>query len=156
MGIPRSLYAHIERQLHNRDYASVAQASRDVIDLRGDAVSLKSPSLSAGGKSSMPGDRVQENVTRVIEAEERLSRAIRWQLVFLKLDEAFEGMPEGEVAQLLYRDKATSQQIANLRRCDRQTVRRLRDTYVTHAALLAAEAGLIRMRQYMDRGGDGE
>ena len=46
MGIPRSLYAHIERQLHNRDYAAVAQASRDVIDLRGDAVSLKSPSLS--------------------------------------------------------------------------------------------------------------
>lgn len=156
MGIPRSLYAHIERQLHNRDYASVAQASRDVIDLRGDAVSIKSPALSTGGKSSTPGDRVQENVTRVIEAEERLSRAIRWQLVFLKLDEAFEGMPEGEVAQMLYRDKATSQQIANLRRCDRQTVRRLRDTYVTHAALLAAEAGLIRMRQYMDRGGDGE
>ena len=154
MGIPRSLYAHIERQLHNRNYAAVAEASRDVVNLREDAVNLKSPALSAGGKSSMPGDRVQENVTRVIEAEERLSRAIRWQMVFLKLDEAFEGMPEGEVAQLLYRDKATSQQIANLRRCDRQTVRRLRDTYVTHAALLAAEAGLIRMRQYMDRRDD--
>ena len=154
MGIPRSLYAHIERQLHNRDYAAVAEASRDVVNLREDAVNLKSPALSAGGKSSTPGDRVQENVTRVIEAEERLSRAIRWQMVFLKLDEALEGMPEGEVAQLLYRDKATSQQIANLRRCDRQTVRRLRDTYVTHAALLAAEAGLIRMRQYMDRRDD--
>lgn len=154
MGIPRRLYAHIERRLHERDYAKVAEASRSVIHARGDAVSLRSPSLGgAGGRNAQVSDRVQSGVERVIAAEEQLSRALRWQLVHARLDETFAGTPEGEVAKLLYRDKVTSQQIALLRCCDRQTVRRLRDTYVTHAALLAAEAGLIRIREYSDREG---
>lgn len=148
MGMPRSLYQHIERRLHARDYAEIAEASRRVIDLRSDAASLRSPSLSHNGHGGAISDRVQNGVVRVIEAEEQLGRAIRWQIVYARLDEAFFGTPEGEVAQMLYRDKIKSQQIALLRGCDRQTVRRLRDTYVTHAALLAAEEGLIRMRQF--------
>ena len=152
MGIPRSLYAHVEKRLHARDYAEIAKAARGVIDSRGDAMSLKSPSLDGGGKGGTISDRVQSGVERMIAAEEQLTRAMRWQVVYARLDEAFAGTPEGEIAQMLYRDKVTSQQIAQLRQCDRQTIRRLRDTYVTHAALLAAEQGLIRMREFSERG----
>ena len=153
MAIPRSLYAHIEKRLHTRDYGEIAKAAQAVMNSRGDALSLKSPSLEGGGKGGTTSDRVQNGVERMIAAEEQLSRAMRWQVVYARLDEAFAGTPEGEVAQLLYRDKVTSQQIAQLRQCDRQTIRRLRDNYVTHAALLAAEQGLIRMREFSERGG---
>lgn len=150
MGIPRSLYAHVEKRLHARDYAEIAKAAQGVIDSRGDAMNLKSPSLEGGGKGGTISDRVHSGVERMIAAEEQLTRAMRWQVVYARLDEAFAGTPEGEIAQLLYRDKVTSQQIAQLRQCDRQTIRRLRDTYVTHAALLAAEQGLIRMREFSE------
>lgn len=156
MGIPRSLYAHIEKRLHARDYADIAKASRRVIESRSDAASLRSPcAAGTGGGKSGVSNPVQQGAQRVIEAEEQLDRALRWQVVYARLDEAFDGSPEGEVAQMLYRDKVTSQQIAQLRGCDRQTVRRLRDTYVTHAALLAAEAGLIRMREFGQRSDGG-
>lgn len=153
VGIPRSLYAHIEKRLHARDYAEIAKASRELMNSREDALNLKSPTLSGAGGKGGVSDRVGDGVERMIEAEERLGRALRWQAVYARLDEAFDGTAEGEVAQMLYRDKVTSQQISALRGCDRQTVRRLRDTYVTHAALLAAEQGLIRMREYAGRGG---
>lgn len=152
MGIPRKLYAHIERRLYERDCGEAAKASRAVIDSRGDALNLKSPSLSGGGHGGAVSDRVQNGVERVIAAEEQLSRALRWQAVFARLDEAFSGTETGEVAQMIYRDRVQIQQIARLRGCDRQTVTRLRDNYVTHAALLAAEQGLIRMREYAERG----
>lgn len=89
-----------------------------------------------------------DGATKVIEAEERLSAAIRWSMVYARLDELFDGTPEGEVAAALYRDKLTAARIAEQRYVDRQTVRRLRDTYVVHAALLAAELGLVRMSQF--------
>lgn len=155
MGIPRNLYAHIEKRLHARNYAEVAKAAQDVISSRSDAASLRSPSLDrAGGKGGTVSNRVQDGVMRLTEAEERLSRAIRWQAVYARLDEAFAGMPENEVAQMIYRDKVQIQQIARLIGRDRQTVTRYRDTYVTHAALLAAEQGLIRMREFSERGGE--
>lgn len=102
-----------------------------------------------GGRSSGISDSVQDGATRVIEAEERLSAAIRWSMVYARLDALFAGTPEGEVAQALYRDKLTAAKIAEARMVDRQTVRRLRDTYVTHAALLAAELGLVRMSRFL-------
>lgn len=155
MGIPRRLYAHIERRLHERDYAEVAKACQSVISSRGDAMNLKSPSLNSGGHSGAISDRVQDGVERVMAAEERLSRALRWQAVFARLDEAFDGTEEALIAQMIYRDKVQVQQIARLLNRDRQTITRYRDNYVTHAALLAAEAGLIRMREFSQKG-DGE
>ena len=154
MGIPRKLYAHIERRLYERDCGEAAKASRAVIDSRCDALNLKSPSLSGGGHGGAVSDRVQSGVERVMAAEEQLSRALRWQAVFARLDEAFAGTETGEVAQMVYRDRVQIQQIARLRGCDRQTITRLRDNYVTHAALLAAEQGLIRMREYAERSGE--
>lgn len=152
MGIPRKLYAHIERRLYDRDYAEVAKACQGVIDSRSDAFSLKSPLQGGGGRSAGVSDRVQNGVERVITAEERLSRALRWQTVFKRLDEAFAGTQEERVAQLIYCDRVQIQQIAQLMNRDRQTITRLRDNYVTHAALLAAEAGLIRMREFLEEG----
>lgn len=155
MGIPRSLYAHVEKRLHARNYSEIAEASLAVVNSRSDATSLKSPTFDrVGGRTGGVSDRTQEGVTRLIEAEERLSRAMRWQAVYVRLDEAFSGTPEGEVAQMLYRDKVKSQQIALLRGCDRQTIRRMRDAYVTYAALLAAEQGLVQMRRHMIKGGE--
>lgn len=155
MGIPRRLYAHIELRLHERDYTEVAKACQCVISSRGDAMNLKSPSLNGGGHSGAISDRVQDGVERVMAAEERLSRALRWQAVFARLDEAFAGTEEALIAQMIYRDKVQVQQIARLLNRDRQTITRYRDNYVTHAALLAAEAGLIRMREFSQKG-DGE
>jgi hypothetical protein len=86
----------------------------------------------------------------VIAAEETLDCANRWALVLTRLGEIFDGKQEKELAELLYVQKLTAQEIAKRWGVDRQTVRRLKDNYVIHAALLAAENGLVRMSEYRE------
>lgn len=156
MNIPKKLVRLIERKLRSRSAEDICMASKSVIELRSDALSIRSPGLDrVGGRSSGISDRVSDGVGRAIEAEERLSSALRWEICFLRLDQAFVGTPEEEVARLMYRDNLPIKQIAESLGVDRQTVCRRRENYLTHAALLAAEAGLIRMREYIGKGGDG-
>lgn len=147
--IPRALYAYIEKKLHEQPYEAVAGAAMQLIERREEALCIKSPgSEPSGGHSGGVSNRVQDGVLRVIAAEESLDCANRWALVLTKLNEIFEGEQEKELAELLYVQKLTAQEIAARWGVDRQTVRRLKDNYVIHAALLAAEHGLVRISEY--------
>ena len=149
--IPRALYAYIEKKLHEQPYEAVAGAAMQLIERREEALCIKSPgSEPSGGHSGGVSNRVQDGVLRVIAAEESLDCANRWALVLTKLNEIFEGKQEKELAELLYVQKLTAQEIAARWGVDRQTVRRLKDNYVIHAALLAAEHGLVRISEYRE------
>lgn len=149
--IPRALYAYIEKKLHEQPYEAVAGAAMQLIERREEALCIKSPgSETSGGHSGGVSNRVQDGVLRVIAAEESLDCANRWALVLTKLNEIFEGKQEKELAELLYVQKLTAQEIAARWGVDRQTVRRLKDNYVIHAALLAAEHGLVRISEYRE------
>lgn len=149
--IPRALYAYIEKKLHEQPYEAVAGAAMQLIERREEALCIKSPgSEPSGGHSGGVSNRVQDVVLRVIAAEESLDCANRWALVLTKLGEIFEGKQEKELAELLYVQKLTAQEIAARWGVDRQTVRRLKDNYVIHAALLAAEHGLVRISEYRE------
>lgn len=149
--IPRALYAYIEKKLHEQPYEAVAGAAMQLIERREEALCIKSPgSEPSGGHSGGVSNRVQDGVLRVIAAEESLDCANRWALVLTKLNEIFEGKQEKELAELLYVQKMTAQEIAARWGVDRQTVRRLKDNYVIHAALLAAEHGLVRISEYRE------
>ena len=102
-------------------------------------------------QTSATGDKFERGVIRLIDAGERLEAAARWEGVFRQLDRYFAGRDEARMAQLLYGEHLPQQEVAARMYVDRQTVRRWRDAYVCHAAILAAEAGLIRMG-----GGDGD
>lgn len=149
--IPRALYAYIEKKLHEQPYEAVAGAAMQLIERREEALCIKSPgSEPSGGHSGGVSNRVQDGVLRVIAAEEALGCANRWALVLTRLGEIFEGKQEKELAELLYVQKLTAQEIATRWGVDRQTVRRLKDNYVIHATLLAAEHGLVRMSEYRE------
>lgn len=149
--IPRTLYAYIEKKLYDQPYQAVSEAAEALISRREEAFGVKSPSgEQSGGHSSGVSNRVQDGVLRVIAAEETLETANRWAFVYMRLGEIFDGTDEGEVARMLYAQKMTAQEIARNRGVDRQTVRRLRDSYVIRAALLAAEHGLVRMSDYRE------
>ncbi|MBQ7885366.1 MAG: hypothetical protein IJ313_00570 [Clostridia bacterium] len=149
--IPRALYAYIEKKLYDQPYQAVSEAAEALISRREEATGVKSPSGErSGGHSSGVSNRVQDGVLRVIAAEETLETANRWAFVYMRLGEIFDGTGEGEVARMLYAQKMTAQEIAKHRGVDRQTVRRLRDSYVIRAALLAAEHGLVRTSDYAD------
>lgn len=149
--IPRALYAYIEKKLHEQPYEAVAGAAQQLIERREEALCIKSPgSEPSVGHSGGVSNRVQDGVLRVIAAEESLDCANRWALVLTRLGEIFDGRQEKELAELLYVQKLTAQEIAKRWGVDRQTVRRLKDNYVIHAALLAAEHGLVRMSEYRE------
>lgn len=149
--IPRTLYAYIEKKLHEQPYDAVSAAAEALISMREEATCVKSAAGgSPGGRAGGVSNRVQDGVLRVIAAEETLCTANRWAFVLTRLSEIFEGKPEQEIAQRLYVRKMTAQEIATECGVDRQTIRRLRDNYVVRAALLAAEQGLVRMDQYRE------
>lgn len=150
-GIPRALYARIERELHAQPIRAAIAAEEALRQRMEDAHGLKSPALDgAGGKPGGTSNRVQDGALRVIEAERMLETRRKWADVAAQLDEAFAGTKTGEVARLMYTDGRRASEIAGLLGVDRQTVKKRRDEYVTRAALLAAERGLIRMSDYAE------
>ena len=151
--IPRRLYAYIEKKLFEQPYAAVSEAAEALIERREQAFGVKSPGGEGGsGKSSGVVSRVEDGVLRVIAAEENLDTANRWAFVIARLGEIFEGTETAEVAQLYYAQKLTEAEIARSKRLTRQTIRSRRDEYVIRAALLAAEKGLVKMREYESEG----
>ena len=71
-GIPRALYARIERELHAQP-GRAAMAAEDALMRRmEDAHGLKSPAFDGAGKAGGPSNRVQDGALRVIEAERML------------------------------------------------------------------------------------
>ncbi|MGN0776728.1 MAG: helix-turn-helix domain-containing protein [Candidatus Ventricola sp.] len=148
-GIPRALYARIERELHAQPIRAFIAAEEAMRRRMEDAHSLKSPALDgAGGKPGGPSNRVQDGALSVLDAERMLEVRRKWAQVAILLDKAFSGTETQTVARLLYTDGMRPGEIARQLGVDRQTVSRRRDEYVTRAALLAAERGLIRMSDY--------
>ena len=147
--IPRKLYAYIEKKLYEQPYEAVCAATEKLIECKAEASGVKSPGTDrAGGRSGGVSNRVQDGALRVIAAEETLETANRWAYVLSRLSAIFEGKPEAEIAEMMYGQKLSMRDIAYMRNVDRQTIRRLRDSYVACAALLAAENGLVRMSDY--------
>lgn len=150
IGIPRPLYARIERELHAQPIRAAQDAQARLNVLREDVTRLKSPALDGAGLSGGISDRVQQAALRVIEAERMVETREKWADVVRQLDAAFAGTKTMEVAHLLYTDGKRASEISKMLGVDRQTVNRRRDEYVTRAALLAAERGLIRMSDYTE------
>lgn len=147
--IPRKLYAFIEKKLFEQPYEAVREAAEALITQKEQATGVKSPgSECSGGRSGGISNRVQDGVMRVMAAEENLEAANRWAFVLTRLSEIFEGTEVAEVAELFYAQKMPEADIARSKGKSRQTIRRCRDEYVMRAALLAAENGLVRMRDY--------
>lgn len=147
--IPRKLYAYVEKKLYEQPYEAVCAATEKLIECKAEASGVKSPGADrAGGRSGAISNRVQDGVLSVIAAEENLEIANRWAYVLSRLSAIFEGKPEAEIAEMMYRQKLSMRDIACMRGVDRQTIRRLRDSYVACAALLAAENGLVRMSEF--------
>lgn len=141
--IPARIYRRVEAALHHRGEARTKglQRYQDAVD----HATRISSGLTERVQSSTSGDRLERDVIRIAEASEALDAAERWEKVFRRLDVYFAGQDEAKAAQLLYIEHLPQNVVAKKMFVDRQTVRRWRDSYVCHAALLAAEAGLIRM-----------
>lgn len=143
MIIPQKIYRQIEGVLRQRDRL-LGDAQERLLDARDRAYSATAPAADAehvsGGASY---DRLERAAIQVVEAEEAVRKASAWGVVFLRLDEAFEGSRTGDAARLFYGEEMTQAQVAARLHIDRQTARRLEDKYVTAAALFAAAEGLI-------------
>lgn len=159
--IPRKIYNHIEEQLYSRKTA-VRCASDRLMDARARASSIRSqlqtsltgeqakrrgvdPSAIHG--SGLTSDPVAECAVTILEAEAALCTAVKWAGAFSRLDELFAGKPEADVAHAIYDLRVKQCDVADALHMDRQSVRRYRDTYVCHCALIAAQLGLIKITE---------
>lgn len=148
--IPRELYKTVEERLSAR-LNMTREAAEAVEKARSDASALKSPMQNrVGGRPSGTSDSVYIATEAILRAEALLRDAGKWEAVFTFLDSIFAGSQEGRIAEELYftTPRRTMSDVAVSLGVDRQTVRRMRDTYVTRAALLAAEAGLVQIGNY--------
>ena len=143
--IPGGVYRRVEAALHHRADA-MENARQRLREAEARATGITMPLDAERVQTSSAGDRLERGAIAVAEARDAVEEAERWQGVFEALDEYFRGRDEARAAVLLYRQHKTQQQAALEMHVDRQTIRRYRDAYVCHCALLAAEAGLIRMR----------
>lgn len=159
--IPRKIYNRIEEQLYSRKSA-IRRASDRLMDARARASSLRSQlqtDLSheqAKGRgvdpsgihgSGLSGDPVAESAVAILEAEAALCTAMKWADAFSRLDELFVGKPEADVARAIYDQHIRQCDVAEALHMDRQSVRRCRDAYVCHCALIAAQLGLIQITE---------
>lgn len=142
--IPRHVYRRVEAALHKRSTAveAAAEAQRRAEER---ATGIGGGGLGEKVQVSSRGDKLERDVIGLVEAGRALDQALAWERVFGKLDEYFAGRDEARAAALLYDEHLPQSVVAGRMYVDRQTVRRWRDAYVCYAALLAAEAGLIRM-----------
>ncbi len=162
--IPRKIYNHVEEQLYQRQTA-VSAASVRLMDARSRASSVRSqmqtnltekqirrrgvdPSTIHG--SGLTSDPTADCVVAILEAEAALCTAIKWADAFSRLDEFFTGKPEADVAHAIYDQRVKQCDVADALHMDRQSVRRYRDTYVCHCALIAAQLGLIKITEDKD------
>jgi len=137
----------------------VPLAAEELRDAREWAHAVKGQAFDAagGGRGTPGGDGIERRAISVTEAEERLRSALRWDEVMRRLERLYPaGTREGRAAWLLYGWKTgsplTLERTARLMGVSVVTVRRYRDTYLIACALLAAEAGLIRIQE--DEHGD--
>ena len=159
--IPRPVYDECERMLYQRE-VTVKKASEKLMFARMKAYTVKSPmpdplppeqcrlpGINPNGIHGSGGntDPTMNAAFAILQAEAELCTALKWAEVFSKLDEIFQGKPEAEVADAIYTKHRQQKDVAEALHYDRQSIRRLRDSYVCHCALLAAEKGLIKIQE---------
>lgn len=147
--IQEKAYAETLKRLWKRQTA-VVKAEQELyrVQLRAYSVSAPAPDKTGGGHGSAPGSRVERAALRIIKAEERLETARKWENVFRLLDRVFcLDTPEGKAVDLVYNRGYDKTSAARILKCSRETLTRRLDTYVCHAALIAAGEGLISVRE---------
>lgn len=147
--IPENAYRQVEKRLRGRQ-AAVARAEQALFraQQRAYAVSAPAPDNVGGGRGSEPGSRVEKAALSVLKAEEKLEHARKWEEVLRLLDRVFTlDTPEGRAVDLVYSRGYDKKNAAKIMQCSRETLGRRLDTYVCHAALIAAGEGLIKIRE---------
>lgn len=146
--IPKEVYSLVERKRRAR-WVAEKRAMLKLQDAQAAAFSLGSPGAGGSGGRSGPGDRVGKLALRVVEAEDNLETARKWENVWRMMDRAFpfETTKEGFTAGLLYDNSVPFQEIAAACGVSKQLAMRWRDNWVCHAALFAAGEGLIQIRE---------
>ena len=146
--IPQRIYRLVENRLKNR-WELKARVTAKLYDAQQAALSVSSPATDQENHSSGPGNRTQALALKILEAEEQVEQAERWEDAFRLTDAAFpfESTPEGVIAGYLYGNGMTIQETCTATGRKRTTVIHLRDNYVCHCALFAASLGLIDIRK---------
>ena len=143
--IPTPVYQLVERRLHQREgWLKRLEEAEQAARQRATDPHAPSPDREPSGHRQ---GRENRRLDAAVEAAEAAETARRWLRVFERVDRAFP--PEsatGRVAVLMYREGLTQEDTARRLGKGRQYVRRQRDIYVCHCAVLAAAAGLIRLR----------
>ena len=146
--IPQSIYRLVDHRLKNR-WELAARARAKLYDAQQAALSVSSPATDQENHSSGPGNRTRALALKIVEAEEQVKQAERWEEAFRLTDDAFpfESTPEGVIAGYLYSNGMNIQETCAATGRKRTTVIHLRDNYVCHCALFAAALGLIDIRK---------
>jgi len=147
--IPKRIYRLVEKRLRERE-GMITRAEMRLYEAQAAAVSSAAPPTDSGAAfTGTPGNRTMNGALSILEAEEKLRDARQWEEVFSLVRKAFPTPEtvEGKMAAYLYDQGKTQAQACAFFGCDRQTVRRARDTYVCHCALIAAGMGLIKITE---------
>lgn len=151
--IPQKIYRMVENKLKNR-FELVARARTRLYDVQQEALTISSPATDQEKHGSGPGNRTQAMALRILEAENKLEQAEKWEEAFRLADAAFpfESTPEGVIAGYLYGNGMTVQETCAVTGRKRTTIIHLRDNYVAHCALFAAALGLIDIQGGQEHG----
>lgn len=146
--IPDAVYGAIEKQLYRRKTAAVAARAR--LDALREQSLIRSPGAGTGGGHGGVSAPTEKAAMAVIEAEEELSNALAWHGVFDETDRVYVNDEHVLDAVRCVYGGMTQADVAAQMDVDRQTVRRYIERYVCTAAVIAAEAGLIKCTSNTD------
>ena len=154
-GIPESARREAERRLRTR-WTAMDAAREALAEARSDALSLTGPLANPeGGHGGRRPDRTAKAAERVVEAERRMAKLLRWQKVFDQVDADF---PPGEAAGDILRQWCSDVQAgprdrggpcASLRDIEtryglsRSTVMLYKDAVIDRVAWYAGKEGLF-------------
>lgn len=141
------LYFECETRLRCRE-SSIRSAEEKLGAARADAYRAKPPRMdgSGGGRGREEGSDLERKALRIHEAEEQLRLALAWDDVARRLYRMFPpDTREGQIANCLYERGMTQEDVCRALHISRLTVRRCRDKLAANCALLAVQAGILRL-----------
>jgi len=149
--IPEAIYATCEKWMRGR-YGLIEGCREQLREARARAESAAAPPPDlAGGHAPQPSSALERRALAVVEAEGRLRDALKWDDVVERLRRLYPpGTREGRVLEYVYFEGHSQEFVCNVMHRERKAIRRMRDTLVISCALLAAEAGLVRLGEGKD------
>lgn len=139
--IPKEYYSRVEAMLRTQK-ARFEAASNRVTTARARATSTGAPISSIGAHSGYSTGKLENAVIEMLEAEEELCVVMKWQEVFSRADEALKH--QSEIVHSIYEGDEQQKAIAESVGVDRQSIKRMKDTYICHCAIYAAQKGLLK------------